>query len=123
MGLPRQFAHSLKGTAAEEEDALVVGRQQKSILIERTTETSKILFVINKINLKASRGQRTDFNDQLMVAVVHNQIHTRKANHLMELMLALVDVIEPRHKDTDLASQFLGKLRQMSCQQRGIILF
>ena len=75
MGLPSQLAHRLQRPTSEEEETLVAAWLKPSSLVKGRAALGKIFLVVNKIHLKAGRGQRTNLDNQLVVAIVHNEVH------------------------------------------------
>ncbi len=121
--LPRQLAHSLECTAAEEEDTLVVVGAELALLVKKALVTREVLLIVYKIHLHTGRRYRAHLDDKLVVGIVDNEIHTRKADNLVQLVLALVHLIETRHKDSNLTSFFLCKRRQITPNIRIFILW
>ena len=117
MGLPCQLAHRFQRPTSEEEETLVAAWLKLACLVKGRATLGEIFLVVNKIHLKAGRGQRTNLNNQLVVAIVYNEIHSREANNFMKLVFALVDVAEARHEDAYFPTQFLGKLREVTIHQ------
>ena len=107
VGLPGQFADGLEGAATEEEDALVVGGLEETFFVESVAVAAEILLVVDEVDLHPCRGDRAHFDDELVVAVVDNEVHAGEADDLMELVFSFVDVIESGHKDADIATQLL----------------
>jgi hypothetical protein len=59
----------------------------------------KKLLVINKVHLQSDLGNTRHLDDQRVVCVVNNQIHSAQTDHFVQLMAALVDFTIPGHKD------------------------
>ena len=76
--------------------------------------TLEEIVVVDEIDLHASRLDGCYLDDQRVISVVDDQIHSREADNLMQLVASLVDVAEFRHKRSDLATSFLNALRQVS---------
>ena len=120
VGLPCQLADSLQGAAAEEKDALVVGGAQDALLVVDVAKAIEILLVVDEVNLHPRRGDGAHLDDELVVAVVDDKVHARQPDDFVQLMLAFVDLVEPRHEDANLPPDFLGVLGEETVCDRSL---
>ena len=64
----------------------------------------KEIIIVQKVNLNPAPGQRSHFNNQRIIIVIHNDIHPRQPNHLMQPMPALIHRPKTRHQNSDFAT-------------------
>lgn len=122
MRLPCQFTHCLEGASTEEEHTLVVVGTEFAVIVVEAFVFGEILLIVNEVDLHTSRWDRAHLDDELVVGIVDNKIHSRKANHLMELVFAFVDIAETRHENTYFAASFLDEGRQIATHVGILIL-
>src|SRR5690554_2222422 len=56
-----------------------------------------MLFVIDKVHLHSSCRDGCDFNNQWMIHIINNKIHSRQSNYFMQLMTSFVNHSKSRH--------------------------
>ena len=71
-----------------------------------------------KIDLDTGRRDRRDLDNQLMVVVVDDEVHTREPDHLMQLMAPFVDAAVSGHERADFVAALLHRLRKFPAQKR-----
>ena len=106
----------LEGAAAEEEEALVGVGQGTVAAVEHALAFDEVFLVVDEVDLHACRGDGAYLDDELVVAIVDDEVHAGKADDLMELMFAVVHLAEFRHEDPDFASNFLRSGRQIATE-------
>ena len=74
----------------------------------------KIIIVIDEIYLHACGLDRSNFYNQGVVSIIDNQVHTREADHFVQLISALIDVSPFGHKGSDFTAFFLDRLWKVS---------
>ena len=117
------FFDGLQHAAREEDTTLVVVRILYAVLIGNTLAAMEEVVVVGEIDLDASRLNRRYLDQQRMVRVVDDQVHTREANHFVQLVATLVDVSELGHEGACLKSFLLKHLRQAAIQHAYRSLF
>ena len=111
VGTPAQFLHRLEHTARVENGALHVVRIFLIILIKHHLTLVEVVIVVNEIHLHTGRLNRSHLDNQWMVRIINDNIHTRQTNHLVQLVAALVDISPAGHKRANLVATLLYGLR------------
>lgn len=109
VGLPGELADGFEGAAAEEEDALVVVGVEVAFFVVGDAVFGEVFLVVDEVDLHACRGDGADFDDELAIAVVDDEVHAGEADDFMELVFAFVHGAESRGEDADVAASFLDK--------------
>ena len=118
---PTQFFDRFEHTPRKENRPFVIVGEETSLSVAQREFTLKVVLVVDKIDLDTGRRDRRDLDNQLMVVIVDDQIHARKADHFVKLVPPLVDKSVTRHESADLITSFLHALRQSPAQCRHII--
>ena len=120
---PAQFLHSLQNATCEEDHTFIIIGKELFVFIMERELPMEIIFIVNKIDLHASLLNGSDLNDQGVVSVIDNQVHSRKPDHFVQLVTTFVDVSKTRHKRANFSTSFLDALRKMpSYQAHGCLL-
>ena len=117
---PTQFFYGFQYSAYIEDRTIVIIFILISILIADRGFPLEEILVVNKVNLHPGRLNGCYLNDQRMVRVVNNKIHTRQTDNLVQLIAALVDISEFWHECPDFATTLLNSLRQISTYCRDL---
>ena len=73
--------------------------------------------IIDKVNLHARRWNGRYLDDERMIRVVNQKVHTGKTNHLVELVTALVNFTKTRSEHPNLSSLLMHRLREISAHR------
>ena len=114
IGHPTQFLHGLEYTARIKYGTLGIVCVLRSVLIGAHLSFVKIIIVVDEIDLNASGLNGSHFDDERVIGLIDDDVHSRQANHFVQLVTALVDIAPFRHKRADLVSTFLNALRQLA---------
>ena len=109
---PAQFAHGFKHAAHKEEAAFVVVFEEISIRVLQDSLALEVSVVVDEVHLNAGRGDGGHLDDQRVIRIVHVEVHAGKANDLMELVSALIDLAKSWHEHADFLSFLVRPLGQ-----------
>ena len=113
---PAELLDRFEHAPGKEDRPLVVIRKKRSVFVPDHGLAVKIVLVVDEVNLHAGRRNRRDLDNQLMIVVVDDQIHSREADHFVQLVAALVDQPVTGHEGPNLVSSFLHPLRKRPAQ-------
>ena len=111
---PAKFFHCFQYTACIENGTAIVIIIFYTIFIRCLHTILEIIIVIDEIYLHACGLDRSNFYNQGVVSIVDNQVHTREADHFVQLISALIDISPFRHKGSDFTAFFLYRLWKVS---------
>lgn len=114
IGYPPQFFHGLHNAAHKEYAALVVVVEVFSFVVDQEILPQEIVVVIDKIDLHAGRLYRCHLDNQRMIGIIDDKVHSRQTYHLMQLIATLIDITVFGHESTDFPPSLLNALRQIS---------
>lgn len=107
-GAQRSFFDRLQHAAREEDGPLaIVGIVVAQLVLGHGRTILVVILIINKIDLDARLRYGSHLDDERMIRVVDDQIHTRESDHLMQLATPFVDRAPLRHEGSYLESGFL----------------
>ena len=111
---PAQLLDGLEDAAGEEDRTLVVVFEGLAGSVAERLLAAEIVLVVNEVDLDARGRDGGDLDDQGPVHVRDDDVHAGKADHLVELVLPLVDTAEPGHERSDFTLALLDALRQIT---------
>ena len=113
IGYPTEFFYCLHHPSHKEYATLVIVVKIFSLIIDKDIFPLEIVVVIDKIDLHTSRLYRCHLDNQRVIGIVDNQVHSRKTNYLVQLITPLIDITVLGHKSAYLSPFFLNTLRQV----------
>ena len=119
---PAQLLYRLQHAAGIEDDTLIVVFVIHAILVHHLQTVLEVIVIINEIDLHTGRLDGSHLDNQRMVGIINDQIHTREADHLVQLVAAFVDGTPLGHEGAYFATVLLNSLRQCAAQQRYLVL-
>ena len=122
VGLPSELAYRLEGATAEEEQSLVGISQHVVTVVEHALALDGVFLVVDEVDLHACCWDRSHLDDELVVAVVDDEVHAGEADDFMQLVLAVVYLAEFGHEDPDFASHFLRSCGQVASKDGFLVL-
>ena len=111
---PAEFTNGFKDAPAEEERTLIIVRIELVGRIVRHRLALEIFFIVDEVHLHPGAWHAGHLDQEGMVRIVDDQVHPAQADHLMQLVAALVDAAELRHEHTDLVAPVEHALRQLT---------
>jgi len=109
---PTQFLNCFQNTLREEDHAHVVIGEHVHVLVVEKRLAMKKLLIINEVHLKSDLRNAGHLDDQGVIGIVDNQIHSAQTDHFVQLMATLVDFTIPGHEDAGFFSAFVDGLRK-----------
>src|SRR6185369_2934585 len=94
---PSKFAYRFNCSFAEKDHTILVVIKQLSILIFKYKLAFEKLLIIKEINLETGSGKRGYLDDQGVIIIVDDDVHSRKPDHFMKPVAALIDAPESWH--------------------------
>ena len=119
---PLQLLHRFEHTTREEHHSCIVVLELGTLLVGQYRLAREEVVVIDEVYLNTSRRYGRHLDNQLMVVIVDDKVHTRESYHLVELIAALVYTAIARHKCANLIAMLLHSLRKLSAQTRLLVL-
>ena len=117
IGHPTQLLDSFQYATSKENGTLTIVCIVNAVLVNSHLTLGEIIVVINEIDLDACLGDRGHFDNQWVVCIVNNQIHTRETDDLMQLSAALIDIAPFGHERTNLVTILQHSLRECFSHQ------
>ena len=115
---PVEFLHRFDDATGEEDaTAVVVLAKHALLVIHQVFFLREEIVVVDEINLHSRFLDGGHLDNERVVGVVDDEVHTRKANHLMELVPPLVDDAVAGHENPDFLSAFLCGLGQITTDE------
>ena len=74
----------------------------------------EVIIVIDEIDLHPGRLDAGYLDDERMIGFVDDEVHSRQADHLVQLVAAFVNGSETGHEGADLVARILDSLRQIT---------
>ena len=111
---PAKLFHCFQYTACIENGTAIVIIIFYTIFIRCLHTILEIVIVIDEIYLHACGLDRSNFYNQGVVSIIDNQVHTREADHFVQLISALIDISPFGHKGSDFTAFFLYCLWKVS---------
>ena len=107
---PSELLHCLQDTAGKEDRSLAVILEELAAFIAVDALAVEIVLIINKVYLNSGGRNRCNLDHKRSVDIVDDDVHSRKTDHLMKLVLSLVDTAVSRHECSDLFLTLLNTL-------------
>ena len=118
VGRPVEFFHRFNHATREEHTTEVVVLAENAVVVaDLVLFLRKKIVVVDEVNLHPRLLNRCHFDDERVVGVVDDEVHTRQANHLMQLVATLVDGAITGHEDTDFLAALLRGLGQVTANE------
>ena len=95
---------SFQYAAGKEDTALVVVGILYAVLVGYALATVKEVIVIGEVDLDTGRLNRRYLDEQRMIRIVYDQVHTRESDYFMQLVATFVDIAKLGHKVARLES-------------------
>ena len=112
---PPELLDCLKYASCEEYCPLAIILEEFSVLVEIYALSVEVVFVVNEIYLNTfCCGNGSNLDDNRSVHIIHDNVHSRESDDLMELVLSFVDAAVARHATTEYLLPFLNALREVS---------
>ena len=80
-------------------------------LVHHSFATMEQIIIVYEINLDTRGLNRCHLDQQRMIGLLDDEVHTRKTNHFVQLIAPLIDLAELGHKRTRLIAMGLKILR------------
>ena len=113
VGFPTQLLDGFNGTAHEEDAALVVQFGRKFCFQTFVRIALEIVVVVNEVHLHSGGLQCGNFDNQRVVGVINNQVHTRETDNFMQLVASFVDASVFWHECSHFVASFLHAVRHV----------
>ena len=105
------FADGFNHATVEEDGAIVVVLAELAVLVEyHVFLFGEEVIVIDEVDLHSGFLDRGDLDDQGVVGVVDDEVHSRQADHFVKLVAPFVDDTVSRHENPDFLALFLNGL-------------
>ena len=118
VGRPVEFLHRLDNATGEEHATHVVDVAEVAFLvIHQVFLLREEVVVVDEIDLHPRLLDGSHLDDERVVGVVDDEVHSRQADHLVQLVAPLVDDTVARHENPDLLATFLGGLGQVTTDE------
>ena len=114
IGHPTQLLYRFKHATGKEDGTFAVVGILLTVLILCHETLHEIVVVVDEIDLETSLRYGCDLDDQRMVCVVDNEIHSRETDYLMQLSTSLVDIAPLGHKCPYFVACFLHFVWQVA---------
>ena len=111
---PPELLYSLKYSAGKEYGSFSVILEELAAIVAIDALAVEIVLIINEIYLDSGSRNRCNLDHKRSVDIVDDDIHSREADHLMKLVLSLVDASISWHEGSDLLLSLLDSLRKVS---------
>ena len=72
------------------------------------------VFIVDEIYLHAGCLNGRYLNDQRVIGIINDEIHTRKPDYFVQLVAAFINATELGHESPNFTTAFLYALRQVS---------
>ena len=118
IGSPPELLDRLKNTACKEYGPFAVVFVEISVLIVIDVLPVEIVLVVNEIDLHSRRQKGGHLDNERMVCIINNQIHTRQAYDLVKLIATLVDATVFRRKCSYFKFFAMNSLRDVTAKHR-----
>ena len=115
---PAQFLGGLQDAAGEENGPVAIVGKEITLFIVGHLFAAEVIFVVDEVHLHAGGRDGSHLDYEGMIHVGNDDIHTGKADNLVQLVLPLVDAAISRHERTDFLLPLLNTLRQVTANQR-----
>lgn len=118
VGRPVEFFHRFNHAAREKHTTEVVVLAENAVVVaDLVLFLRKKIVVIDEVNLHPRLLNRCHLYDERVVGIVDDEVHSREADDLMQLVAALVDGAIAGHENTDFLAVFLRGLGQVSANE------
>ena len=107
---PTELLHSFESATHEEDAALIVVRWRSHGFKLLGDILGEVVLIVDKIHLHTNRLQSGYLDNKWVVGIVDSDVHTRKANHFVELIAAFVNETVFRHESAHLQTALLHGL-------------
>jgi len=115
VGRPVLLLHRLDDATVEENGTVVVVLAKVALLVvHEVFLLREEVVVFDEINLHPCLLDGGHFDDERIVSVVDDEVHSRKADDLVELVAPVVDDTIAGHENADFLAAFLGGLGQVT---------
>ena len=118
VGRPVLLLHRFDNATVEEDGAVVVLFAEIAFfVIHEVFFLREEIVVFDEINLHPRLLDGSHLDDKGIVGVVDDEVHSRKADDLVELVAPVVDDTIAGHKNSDFLTAFLGGLGQVTADE------
>ena len=116
VGFPAELAHGLDGAAHEEYRAFVIDLGPVHGLELRRGVAVEVVVVVDEVYLQARGLECGYLDDEGMVRIVDDDVHSRETDYFVKLIAAFVDGTVFGHKTSNFRSFFLKSLRKTAAE-------
>ena len=95
---PTELLDGLEHSSCKEDGPFTIVLEELSLFVAVNALAVEIILIINEIHLHSRRGNGCYLDYQRPVNVVDDDVHTRKTDHFVKLVLPLVDAAVSWHK-------------------------
>ena len=121
IGRPPQFFDGFEYAPCEKYGTFIVIGEQFSVFIPNDCFSMEIVFVVDEIDLDAGRRDLSDLNNELMIVVIDDQVHSGESDYFVKLSTSFVNQAVTGHESSDFVTFFLHSLRKRSAQYGHIV--
>ena len=115
---PTQFLYRFKHTAGVENSAFNIVNIFFTLFINKHCAFVEIVIIVNEIYLHASSLNACHLDDEWVVCIINNNIHSRQTNNFVQLIASLVNDTPSWHKCANLVAIFLNELGESASHER-----
>jgi hypothetical protein len=108
VGRPSEFTNGFYGSFTEKNHSVLVIIIEFSGLVLKHEFSLEEFFIIQKIYLEPGSWQRSNFDDQRVIVIIDDDIHTGQPDDFVKTMPPFIDAPEARHQYPYLHAIVLG---------------
>ena len=95
---PAELLYCLKHASCKEDGSFAIILEKLSVFVVINAFTVEIVLIINEIHLHPCCRNGSNLDHERSVHIVDDDIHSRKADHLVKLVLSFVDAAVSWHE-------------------------
>jgi len=119
---PSELFDRFKNALREKDGPFIVVAEELTVLVAVNGLSMKILLTVDEVDLHPRRWDGSDLDDERMVGIVDDKVHSGKPDNLVQLMPPFVDLPVPGSEDPDLLASFVDPLRKIPADAGEFVL-